>query len=174
LRQDFWIKYMLRVFSGQETAQVFYHNLALVGSNFFSVPADVRSSDNVGKRKQWVVGGRRFYRESVHRCTGQVTGAQGLGQGFFVYKGSPSGVYEDSPPLHPIEGISAYHPSGFVRDRSMQAYDVAFSQELFQGDELGIVESGLVRRDVGVVNEQASAEGDEAPGNLAPYRPKAD
>jgi len=165
---------VLGAFTSQEAAQVLHHNFALVGSYFFGVPTDVRGSDDIRERKQWVVKCRRFYGENVHRCAGQVTGTQGLSQGFFVYKGGPSSVDEDSSSFHPQEGFSAYHPAGFVCHWSMQAYDVAFGQELFQGDKLGIVEGGLVRGDVGVINEQTDAEGDEAPGNLASYRPKAD
>lgn len=95
--------------------------------------ADVRGHDDVGLRKQRVIGRQGLPLHAVQTGPRQLAGAHRPDQGLVVHQTAPGGVDNDGPILHPLHFLPAQYMAGGVQQRHMETDDIRGLDQSLQG-----------------------------------------
>ena len=126
----------------------------------------MRGENDIGHRRQRVVGGQVLAFEVVQPGAAQVSGAEGIDQGRGVVELGAGGVEVEGAGLHGGELRFADHPGGLRRHGRVHRDDVCSGEQF--------VEAAVGVRRVRVVGDDREAESLEPPLGRPPDRAETD
>ena len=113
-----------------------------IGHAFGIDTCEVGTDKNIGKASERVVGLRWFGVCNIKTCGGDVSGIEGIDEVRFVDKSAASGIDDDDPFLHELNGFSPDQSDGLRCNGNVEAADIGIGKEFGEADKWDIRAKG--------------------------------
>ena len=123
--------------------------------------------DDIRKFAQREVGGRRLDLENIECGSSDMAGLERIMQGVFSDESTAGAVHDADAFFAKGEAAGVEHVAGFIGERHMHADEVGLREEAVDIlDKLDLEAAGAADGKIGIVGENAHAEGHGAAGKL--------
>jgi len=113
-----------------------------IGHAFGVDTCEVGADEDIWKASERVVGLRWLGVRDIKTCCGDVSGIEGIDEVGFVDKSAASGIDDDDPFLHELNGFGPDQSDGLRCNGNVEADDIGTGKEFGEADKWDIRAKG--------------------------------